>query len=250
MTDVADSVAAYPGDMKIAIVEVLYPDVTQLDFTGPHTVFTRIPGAEVTVASAVGGEVTSDDGLRFAGTASLSEISRCDVLFVPGGMGAASACIDEVLIDQLQRLAATARYVTSVCTGSLVLGAAGLLVGRRAASHWAWREFLPRFGAIPDDHRVVRDGNIITGGGVTAGIDFALTIAAELAGNTVAEGIQLAIEYAPAPPFSAGRPETAPPEVRIAAEARNAAFRAARMDDLDTAAERLEAARRDSASTN
>jgi cyclohexyl-isocyanide hydratase len=232
---------AYSVSMTVAIVEVLYPDVTQLDFTGPHTVFTRIPGAEVTVASAAGGEITSDDGLRFAGTVPLREIRACDVLFVPGGMGATAAGVDEDLIDHLRRLAATARFVTSVCTGSLVLGAAGLLVGKRAACHWAWRDLLPRFGAIADDHRVVRDGNIITGGGVTAGIDFALTIAAELAGDTVAEGIQLAIEYAPAPPFSAGRPETAPADVRVAAEARNARFRAARMNDVDTAARRLDA---------
>ncbi len=225
----------------MTIVEVLYPDVTQLDFTGPHTVFSRIPDAEVIVASAAGGEITSDGGLRFAGALPLSEIDRCDVLFVPGGLGAAAACIDEVMIGELRRLASTTRYVTSVCTGSLVLGAAGLLVGRRAASHWAWRDLLPRFGAIPDDDRVVRDGNIITGGGVTAGIDFALTIAAELAGDTAAEGIQLAIEYAPAPPFSAGRPETAPTDVRIAAEARNARFRATRMQDIDIAAERLKA---------
>ena len=232
--------------MTVAIVEVLYPDVTQLDFTGPHTVFTRIPGADVIVASAAGGEIASDDGLLFAGTVPLSKVGACDVLFVPGGMGAAAACVDEVLIADLRRLAATARYVTSVCTGSLVLGAAGLLGGKRAASHWAWRELLPRFGAIPDDRRVVQDGNVITGGGVTAGIDFALTIAGELAGKDVAEGIQLAIEYAPAPPFTAGRPETAPTAVRVAAEARNARFRAARMDDIDTASERLDAYHHDS----
>jgi cyclohexyl-isocyanide hydratase len=229
--------------VKLTIVEVLYPDLTQLDFTGPHTVFTRIPGAEVIVASAAGGEITSDDGLRFAGTTPLGEIADCDVLFVPGGLGATAACVDEALIEQLQRLAATARYVTSVCTGSLVLGAAGLLVGKRAASHWAWRDLLTRFGATPDDQRCVRDGNVITGGGVTAGIDFALTIAAELAGDPVAEAIQLAIEYAPSPPFSAGRPETAPTEIRLAAEERNARFRAARMEDIDTAAERLAASR-------
>jgi transcriptional regulator GlxA family with amidase domain len=225
--------------VAITIVEVLYPDLTQLDFTGPHTVFTRIPGAEVIVASATGGEITSDDGLRFAGTVPLVQVSSCDVLFVPGGMGATAAGLDAALVGHLQRLAATARYVTSVCTGSLVLGAAGLLVGKRAASHWAWRDLLTRFGATPDDHRVVRDGDIITGGGVTAGIDFALTVAAELAGEATAQGIQLAIEYAPAPPFSAGRPETAPTDVRVAAEQRNARFRAARRSDIETAAARM-----------
>ena len=114
---------------------------------------------------------------------------------------------------EFRRLARGARYLTSVCTGSLILGAAGLLQGKRAACHWAWRHMLPLFGAIPDEGRVVRDGNVITGGGVTAGIDFAFTVAAEIAGEKIAQAIQLGIEYAPAPPFNAGRPETAPPEV-------------------------------------
>ncbi|MCW2527256.1 MAG: DJ/PfpI family protein [Pseudonocardiales bacterium] len=117
-----DTVATYSDGMTVAIVEVLYSDITQLDFTGPHTVFTRIPGTEVIVASAAGGEITSDDGLRFAGTVPLSEVRACDVLSVPGGMGAVAASVGEVLIDHLRRLAGTARYVTSVCTGSLVLG--------------------------------------------------------------------------------------------------------------------------------
>lgn len=227
--------------MPITIVEVLYPKVTQLDFTGPHTVFTRIPDVEVVVASVAGGEIVSDDGLQFAGTAPLTDVTTCDVLFVPGGMGAGDAAVDERLVGHLQRLAATARYVTSVCTGSLVLGAAGLLVGKRAACHWAWRELLTEFGAIPDDRRIVRDGDIVTGGGITAGIDFALTLAAELAGEKAAQGIQLAIEYAPAPPWRAGRPETAPADVRAAIERRNAQFRAARMPQIKAAATRLNA---------
>ncbi len=227
------------GYVAITIVEVLYPQLTQLDFTGPHTVFTRVPDAEVIVGSVTGGTITSDDGLQFAGTVALADVGDCDVLFVPGGFGAADAAVDEALIAHVRRLAATARYVTSVCTGSLVLGAAGLLVGKRAACHWAWRELLPKFGAIPDDRRVVRDGNTITGGGITAGIDFALTIAAELAGERTAQEIQLAIEYAPAPPWSAGRPETAPAEVRAVVEQRNAGYRAARMANIDVAAERV-----------
>lgn len=225
--------------MPVTIVEVLYPDVTQLDFTGPHTVFVRIPDAQVVVASATGGEITSDDGLRFAGTVPLADVAACDVLFVPGGFGASDAAVDEALIGHLRRLAATARYVTSVCTGSLVLGAAGLLVGKRAACHWAWRELLPRFGAIPDDGRIVQDGNIITGGGITAGIDFALTLAGELAGEATGQAIQLAIEYAPAPPWQTGRPETAPAEVRTVVEERNARFRAARMPQIEAAAAKL-----------
>ncbi len=121
--------------------------------------------------------------------------------------------VDLEFIGQIQRLAGTARYVTSVCTGSLILGAAGLLKGKRAACHWASRDLLALFGAVPDAGRVVRDGTTITGGGVTAGIDFALTVIAELAGVSMAQAIQLAMEYAPAPPFDAGRPETAPSEV-------------------------------------
>lgn len=230
--------------MAVAITEVLYPGITHLDFTAPHTVFKRIPGATVTVASVAGGEVVSDDGLRIAGTTPLAEVDACDVLFVPGGFGATEAGIDEVLIAHLRRLATAARYVTSVCTGSLVLGAAGLLVGRRAASHWAWRDLLTRFGAIVDDGRVVRDGNVFTAGGVTSGIDFALTIAAELAGVTAAQEIQLAIEYAPAPPWDAGRPETAPADVRVAVEKRNAGFRAAREADVELAVNRLAERRR------
>ena len=146
---------------------------------------------------------------------------------------------DAAFMAQVRRLAGGARYLTSVCTGSLILGAAGLLQGRRAACHWAWRSLLPLFGAIPDEGRVVRDGNIITGGGVTAGIDFALTVAAELAGETVAQALQLNIEYAPAPPFNAGRPETAPPEVLALVNRRMAEFIPQRIKGAEAAAARL-----------
>ena len=195
------------------IVEILYPGLTQLDFTGPHTVFARLPDTEVIVASLRGGEVPTDGDLTFAHTRKLADIDRCDLICIPGGFSATDAATDEALIAEVRRLASGARYLTSVCTGSLVLGAAGLLQGRRAACHWAWRRLLPLFGAIPDEGRVVRDGNIITGGGVTAGIDFALTVAAEIAGDEVAQRIQLSVEYAPAPPFRSGRPEDAPPAV-------------------------------------
>lgn len=216
------------------IVFALFPDVTHLDFTGPHQIFSRLPGAQVVVASQAGGEIEAD-GLVFARLARLADIERCDLLCVPGGFGTTQAMADEAYLGQLRRLAAGARYVTSVCTGSLLLGAAGLLRGKRAACHWAWRDQLSLLGAIPDPARVVRDGNLFTGGGVTAGIDFALTIAAEIAGPDVAQAIQLAVEYAPAPPFDAGRPETAPPAVleRVRGiyargmEARRAAARAA-----------------------
>jgi putative intracellular protease/amidase len=202
------------------IVEILYPGLTQLDFTGPHTVFTRLPHTEVFVASRDGGEVTSDGDLTFAHIRRLADIDRCDLICIPGGAAATEAANDVALIAEVRRLAASARYLTSVCTGSLVLGAAGLLRERRAACHWAWRHLLPLFGAIPDEARVVRDGNIITGGGVTAGIDFALTVAAEIAGDAMAQAIQLGIEYAPAPPFAAGRPELAPATVLALVQAR------------------------------
>jgi cyclohexyl-isocyanide hydratase len=223
----------------VIIVEALFPNLTQLDFTGPHTVLHRIPCAEVIVASAAGGPIASDGGLVFAGTVKLADIERCDLLLVPGGIAATEAALDEELIAQLQRLAAGARYITSVCTGSLILGAAGLLRGKRAGCHWAWRHMLPMFGAIPDPGRVVRDGNLITGGGVTAGIDLALVVVAEIAGPTVAQAIQLAIEYAPAPPFEAGRPETAPPEVLAIAQQRYEAILPARLAQAELAASRL-----------
>lgn len=194
------------------IVFALYPGVTQLDFTGPHQVFSRLPGAQVECASLTGEPIVTD-GLTFAGLKRLAEIEACEVICIPGGYGTTDAIQNSEFLDQIRRLAAGASYVTSVCTGSLILAAAGLLKGKHAACHWAWRDQLALFGAIPDPARVVRDGNVLTGGGVTAGIDFALTLAAEIAGPEVAQGIQLAIEYAPAPPFESGRPETAPEAV-------------------------------------
>lgn len=194
------------------IVIALFPGVTHLDFTGPHQILCRLPSAKVTVASLDGADVEAD-GLVFTRLARLSDIEACDLLLIPGGFGVTQAMNDRDFIAQIRRLADGARYVTSVCTGSLVLGAAGLLKGKRAACHWAWRDQLALFGAIPDPARVARDGRYITGGGVTAGIDFALTVVAELAGDDMAQSIQLAVEYAPDPPFHAGRPETAPAQV-------------------------------------
>ncbi len=196
----------------LTIVFALYPGVTHLDFTGPHQVLCRLPGAKVIAASEAGAPIEAE-GLTFSNLTRLADIPACDVLCVPGGSGTTAAMEDAAFMAQIARLAAGARYVTSVCTGSLILGAAGLLRGKRAACHWASRDLLPLFGAIPDDGRVVRDGHVFTGGGVTAGIDFALTLAAEIAGRETAELIQLYLEYAPAPPFEAGRPDTAPAAV-------------------------------------
>jgi cyclohexyl-isocyanide hydratase len=202
------------------VVFALYPRVTQLDFTGPLEVLSRLPRARVVLASALGGELALEGGPTFARLEKLAHVEECALLCVPGGFGCAAAMLDPAYLEALRRLGARARYVTSVCTGSLLLGAAGLLRDKRAACHWAFRELLSLFGAIPDAARVVRDGNVITGGGVTAGIDMALTVVAEIAGRDVAEAVQLAIEYAPEPPFDSGRPELARAEILAAVRGR------------------------------
>lgn len=226
-------------DRPTRIVFALFPGVTQLDFTGPHQVFSMLPGAEVLLASRTG-EPIETSGIVFAGLRRLADIPGCDVVCVPGGQGATNNAIgDAQFLAELRRLAEAARYVTSVCTGSLVLGAAGLLRGKRAACHWAWRDSLALFSAIPDPGRVVRDGNIVTGGGVTAGIDFALTLVAELAGPEMAQAIQLQIEYAPAPPFDVGRPENAPPAILARLRERNAPNLASRQAAIEAAAARM-----------
>jgi cyclohexyl-isocyanide hydratase len=200
------------NSVPLSILFPIYPGVTQLDFTGPHQFFSRVPGVKPVVASVQGKAITAD-GLTFSGLVSLEQVECCDVLCVPGGFGCTEAIEDPRYMSAIERLAEKARYITSVCTGSLILGAAGLLEGKHAACHWAWREFLALFGAIPDPGRVVRDGNIITGGGVTAGIDFALTLAAELTNPIIAQSVQLGLEYAPAPPFDSGTPDRAPADV-------------------------------------
>jgi transcriptional regulator GlxA family with amidase domain len=201
------------------IVFALYPRVTQLDFTAPYEVLARLPDARCILASVGGGELAADRGPTFAGLTPLAEVESCDLLCVPGGFGTVEAIEDPRYLAAIRRLGARARYVTSVCTGSLLLAAAGLLRGRRAACHWAWRERLAEFGVTPDPARVVRDGNVFTGGGVTAGIDLAFEVMAEIAGRDHAETVQLALEYAPAPPFASGRPELArEPVLRLALE--------------------------------
>jgi cyclohexyl-isocyanide hydratase len=198
-------------DAPFVTVFAIYPNLTQLDFTGPHQVLARLPGARTIVASRDGGEIEAEGGLVIGRTAKLSEIERCDLICVPGGSTATETGLDQAFVSEVRRLALGARYITSVCTGSLILGAAGLLQGKRAACHWAWRDMLTEFGAIPDPARVVRDGNVFTGGGVTAGIDFAFTMMAEIAGEPYAKALTLGLEYAPSPPFSGGRPELADP---------------------------------------
>lgn len=199
--------------MTIKIGFLLFPRMTQLDFTGPYEVFSHLPDAEVILAAKSLDPVAADTGLKILPDVTLGDCPPLDVLCVPGGPHVDEWFDDRDMMDFLRRQGAGARYVTSVCTGSLILGAAGLLQGYRAATHWTSLEYLKPFGAIPDKARVVKDRNRMTGGGVTAGIDFALTIAAELAGEQVAKAIQLGMEYNPAPPFRGGHPDTVEPEL-------------------------------------
>lgn len=226
---------------RFQIVIPLYPNVTHLDFTGPHQVFSRLPNTKVTVAS-MGGVDVDAEGLTFTNLADLSKLEACDLLCVPGGFGTTDAMLDGAFMGEIRRLGGGAKYLTSVCTGSLILAAAGFLRGKRAACHWAWRDLLIPFGAIVDESRVARDGDIITGGGVTAGLDFAFVVAAELAGETLAKSIQLGLEYAPAPPFASGRPELASPEILAAVKALMASGAEARTAAAHEAAARLEPA--------
>jgi cyclohexyl-isocyanide hydratase len=200
-------------ETPIRVGLLLFPNLTQLDLTGPYEVFARVPGGEVHLVARTLDPVRSDQGLTIVPTTTLEACPRVDVLCVPGGPGVNALLEDAGTLGFIRRAAAEARFVTSVCSGSLLLGAAGLLRGRRAASHWMSREFLRAFGAEPVAARTVVDGNVITGGGVTAGIDLALRVVAELAGPDAAKTIQLMIEYDPAPPFDAGTPEQAGPAI-------------------------------------
>jgi cyclohexyl-isocyanide hydratase len=222
------------------VVFALYARVTQLDFTAPFEVFARLPGAKCTLASVAGGTIEADGGITFAGVARLADIKECALLCVPGGFGTVAALADQDYLSQLRRLAAQAQYVTSVCTGSLLLAAAGLLRGKTAACHWQWRDLLTEFSSVQtSSERVVRDGNVITGGGVTAGIDMALAVMAQIAGIDFAQTVQLAIEYAPEPPFDCGRPENARPEILAAAQRRLEGIRRVRDEAVRRAARAL-----------
>lgn len=206
--------------MKIGFV--LFPQLTQLDFTGPLQVLHRIPGATTFLAAKSLAPVPSDCGLSLVPTTTFADCPPLDLLCVPGGFGIEQAIDDAETMAFIAKAGASARYVTSVCTGAFLLGGAGLLKGKRATTHWAYHPLLPLVGAIPVQERVVRDGSTITGGGVTAGIDFALTIAAEVAGEAAARAIQLAIEYDPAPPLRVGTPASAAPETVETLKARYA----------------------------
>ena len=196
---------------------VIFADVDQSDFTGPFEVLSRLPGARFHVLAKESRPIRDVHGLILTPEESFAEAKRLDVVVVPGGRGQEALMDDDVTLSFLREQAATARFVFSVCTGALICGAAGLLRGVRATTHWSAFHLLPYFGAIPVDERVVVDGEMVSAAGVTAGLDGALRLAALLRGDRVAQQIQLAIEYAPEPPFGAGTPRTAPAEILEAA---------------------------------
>lgn len=223
----------------VSIGMVLFPNFTHLDLTGPFEVFGRIPDARVVAVAADLGLVTSDTGLHVKPDVSFADAPAFDVICVPGGPGVNPMLEDEALLGFLRAQGQKAAYLTSVCTGALLLGAAGLLQGYRATTHWLSMDLLALFGAIPVRERVVIDRNRITGGGVTAGIDFGLVVAAKLAGDAVAQRIQLMMEYDPAPPFDAGSPLRAAPEVVAAVREQGAKYLDARREIAARAAGRL-----------
>lgn len=216
-----------------------FPAMTQLDMTGPLQVFAALPDAQVHVIWKTLEPIQAHGGLRLIPDTTMDACPRLDVICVPGGSGVLDLMDDPDVLAFLRAQAKGARFIGSICTGALVLGAAGLLRGKKATTHWAWTDLLVPLGAIPTRGRVVRDGNILTGGGVTAGIDFALTMVAELAGQDAAESIQLGIEYAPAPPFNAGHPDTARPEIVAGVRNRMAALRNQRQGMVERAAAAL-----------
>ncbi len=213
--------------MTLTIGFLIFPSIQQLDLTGPYEVFSSADGAHVHLIWKDRNPVLSSSGLTFVPTTTFDDCPPLDVICIPGG-GVQPLLTDAVVLDFVREQARNARYVTSVCTGALVLGAAGLLAGRRATTHWNAMDFLEHFGAIPTKGRVVQDGNIITAGGVTSGIDFGLSILEELFGRAEAETVQLTLEYAPAPPFHSGTPDQARPEIQALGRERLAASRAAR----------------------
>ncbi|PIW30566.1 MAG: thiamine biosynthesis protein ThiJ [Rhodospirillales bacterium CG15_BIG_FIL_POST_REV_8_21_14_020_66_15] len=220
---------------------LIFPDIMQLDMTGPHEVFTKLPDTKVYLIWKTLEPVTAAGGMRILPDVTFETCPELDLICVPGGGGMNALLNDADTLDFLRKKAKEVRYVTSVCTGSLVLGAAGLLKGKRSACHWMSRDMLKAFGAIPDPTRVVIDGNHISGGGVTAGIDFALTVAAKEFGEDVAKAVQLGIEYNPHPPFNAGSPEAAGPAAEKAARDAAAGRQKDRQAAVDKATRALNA---------
>lgn len=191
----------------------IFPNLTQLDFTGPLQMLSRLPDSSTHIVAKTKQAVISGCGLGLLPTHTFADCPPLDLLCIPGGAGVADILHDQESIDFVRQQAAHARYVTSVCTGAFVLGAAGILQGRKATTHWGYTELLPLVGATYEAERVVRDGNVITAGGVTSGIDFGLSLLAEIAGPAVAQATQLSMEYDPQPPFNAGSLRTAPADI-------------------------------------
>src|SRR5450631_2948537 len=218
---------------------VIFPKVTQLDFTGPLQVFSSVASAKVHLIWKRTEPVPSDSVLTLTPTVTFADCPQLDVICVPGGAGTDDMVNDEEMLEFLRSQAKGAKYITSVCTGSLVLGAAGLLQGYRATTHWSGMDHLAPFGAVPTKTRVCVDRNRITGGGVTAGIDFALTLISIMVDRPTAEAVQLRLEYNPAPPFNSGSPDTAPPEILARIKDRIAPFAQRREEAVQRAAARL-----------
>ena len=225
--------------MTFDIGLLLFPDVTQLDMTGPYEVFTKFPDAKIHLIWKSLNPIAAGGGMQIMPTTTIAACPQLDLICVPGGSGVNALLNDPEVLAFVQRQAEGTRYVTSVCTGALVLGAAGLLQGKRATTHWMSRDMLSAFGAAPVADRVVIDGKVITGGGVTAGIDFALVVAAEVFGEETAKAIQLNIEYDPHPPFDAGTPERAGEALARKLQAASATRQAERRAAVDKAAARL-----------
>ena len=224
---------------QLQIGLLVFPKVTQLDLTGPVQVFSSVPGAKLHLIWKRIEPVPSDSVLTLTPTTTFADCPQLDVVCVPGGVGSDDLLNDQDVLAFLRKQAEGAKFVTSVCTGSLVLGAAGLLRGYRAATHWTAMDNLAAFGAIPTKNRVVIDRNRVTGGGVTAGIDFALTLVSKLVDEKTAQAIQLRLEYNPAPPFSAGSPDTAPSDVLALIKERIGPHKARRAEAVARAAARL-----------
>jgi cyclohexyl-isocyanide hydratase len=222
---------------KIAFL--LFPGLTQLDMTGPAQFVSRMPGATVHYVWKTLEPVPTDAGFSIVPTATFASLPQVDILCIPGGVGVSDVMNDDEAMDWIRKVGADAKWVTSVCTGSLILGAAGLLQGYQATSHWAWHHHLAMFGAVPVKARTVVDRNRVTGGGVTAGIDFALTLIAAASGEGVARTLQLGLEYDPAPPFDCGSPEKAGPTIVAAYNAAVSGAFPTREAELKAAAARL-----------
>jgi len=221
------------------IAFLLFPNVTQLDLTGPAQFLSRLPGAKVDLVWDSRDPVPTDAGFSILPTATFAEVPTADLICVPGGIGVAKVIDHEPALDWVRQVGSEAQWVTSVCTGALILGAAGLLKGYKATTHWAWHDLLSLFGAEPVQARHVIDRNRATGGGVTAGIDFALALMAEIAGEDHARAVQLALEYDPDPPFDGGSPAKAGQALVDVYTARANRLAPTRRAELIASAERL-----------